>query len=56
MGDIRNSYNILIGKCEGKRPLGKPRRRWEENIKIYLREIGSEGVGCMNLDQGRDHG
>jgi hypothetical protein len=35
-GGIRNSYNIVITKPEGKRPLGEPRRRWEDNIKMYL--------------------
>jgi hypothetical protein len=35
-----NSYRILVGKPEGKRPLGRPRRRWEATIKMYLREIG----------------
>jgi hypothetical protein len=34
-----NAHRILVGKPEGKRPLGKPRRRWEDNMKIYLREI-----------------
>jgi hypothetical protein len=37
---MRNAYNILSGKDEGKRPLGKPRRRWEDNIRMVLREIG----------------
>jgi hypothetical protein len=36
MGDMRNAYKILVGKPEGKRPLGRPRRRWEDNIKIEL--------------------
>jgi hypothetical protein len=40
MGAQKNAYRILVGKPEGKRPLGRPRRRWMENIKIYLREIG----------------
>jgi hypothetical protein len=39
-GEKRNAYRILVGKAEGKRPLGKPRCRWEDNIKIDLREIG----------------
>jgi len=38
MGAIRNAYNILLGNSEGKRPLGRPRRRWEDNIKMNLRE------------------
>jgi hypothetical protein len=40
MGEGRNVYRVLVGKPEGKRPLGRPRRRWEEGIKINLREIG----------------
>jgi hypothetical protein len=36
-GEMRNSYKILVGKPEGKRPLGRPRRRWEDNIKIELK-------------------
>jgi hypothetical protein len=39
MRDMRTMYNILVGKLEGKRPLGRPRRRWEDNIRIDLREI-----------------
>jgi hypothetical protein len=39
-GKARGRYNILVGMLEGKRPLGRPRRRWEDNIKIDLREIG----------------
>jgi hypothetical protein len=41
---VRNAYNILVGKLEGKRPLGRPRSRWENNIRIDLREIGWRGV------------
>jgi hypothetical protein len=40
MGEKRNAYRILVGNPEGKRPLGRPRRRWVFNIKMYLREIG----------------
>jgi hypothetical protein len=40
MGEKRNSFRILVGKLEGKRPLRRPRRRWVDNIKIDLREIG----------------
>jgi hypothetical protein len=40
MGEGRNVYRVLVGKPEGKRPLGKPRRRWEDGIKMDLREIG----------------
>jgi hypothetical protein len=54
MGETSNAYRILVGKPEGKRPLGRPRRRWVDNIKIDLREIGMDGVDCMELAQDRD--
>jgi hypothetical protein len=54
MGAMRNAYNSLAGKPEGKRPLGRPRRRWENNIRMDLREIGWKGVEWMHLAQGRD--
>jgi hypothetical protein len=44
MGGMRNSYNISGAKLEGKRPLGKPRCRWKDNIRMDLRVIGWEGV------------
>ena len=40
MGERRGVYGVLVGKPQGKRPLGRHRRRWEDNIKIYLREVG----------------
>jgi hypothetical protein len=40
IGEVRGAYNILVGRPEGRRPLGRPRRVWEDNIKIDLREIG----------------
>jgi hypothetical protein len=55
MGETRNAYKILARKPEGKRPLGRPRRRWVNNIKIDLRrEIGWDGVDWINLAQDRD--
>jgi hypothetical protein len=50
---MRNAYNILIGKPEGKRPLGKPRRKWENNIGMNLRERKWKGVDWMYLAQDR---
>jgi hypothetical protein len=47
-------YRVLVGKPEGKRPLGRPRRRWEDRIKMDLREIGSGGVEWIHLAQDRD--
>jgi hypothetical protein len=44
MGEKRNAYGILVGNPEGKRPLGRPRRRWVDNIKIDLREIIWDGL------------
>jgi hypothetical protein len=50
----RNAYRLLVGKAEGKRPLGRPRCSWVENIKIDLREIGWGGRDCSDLAQDRD--
>jgi hypothetical protein len=50
----RNAYRILVGKSEGKRPVGRPKRRWEENIKMDLREKGWGGVDWIDLAQERD--
>jgi hypothetical protein len=55
MGEMRNVYEMLVGKPEGKSPLGKPRREWENNIIIDLKEIGCEGVDWIHLAQVRDH-
>jgi hypothetical protein len=54
MGETRNAYRILVGKPEGQRPLGRPRCRWVNNIKIDLREIGWDGVDWIELAQVRD--
>ena len=49
-----NSYRALVGKPEGKRPLGRPRRRWEDNIKMDLREVGCDPGECIDLAEDRD--
>jgi hypothetical protein len=54
MGEVRGAYNILVGRPEGRRPLGRPRRRWEDNIKMDLREIGFGDVNWIHLAQDRD--
>jgi hypothetical protein len=52
-GEKRGGYRILVGRPEGKRPLGRPRRRWEDNIKIDLKEVGW-GMDWIELAQDRD--
>jgi hypothetical protein len=54
MGAKRIAYRNLVGKPEGKRPIGRPRRRWENNIKMDLREIGWGGMDWIDLPQDRD--
>jgi hypothetical protein len=49
-----NAYSILVGKPEGKRPLGRPSRKWVHNIKMDLREIGWDCMDWIHLVQGRD--
>jgi hypothetical protein len=53
MGEKRNVYRLLVGKSEGKRPLGRPRRRWVDNMKIYLVKIGLGGVDWIGIGQDR---
>jgi hypothetical protein len=53
MGEGRGVYRVLVGRPEGKRLLGKPRRRWEDNIKMDLREIGIDGANWIRLAQDR---
>jgi hypothetical protein len=54
MGEKRNAYTILVGKPEGKRPLRRPRRRWVDNIKMDLSDIGWDGVDWMDMAQDGD--
>jgi hypothetical protein len=54
MGEKMNDYRILVGKPEGKIPLGRPRRRWVDNIKMDLRETGWNGMEWIDLAQDRD--
>ena len=54
LGEGRGAYRVLVGKPEGKRPLGRPRRRWEDNIKMDLQEVGYGGMDWIELAQDRD--
>jgi hypothetical protein len=54
-GEKRRTYRILVGKPEGKRPLGRLRRRWVDSMKIDLREIGWDGMNWIHLAQDSDH-
>jgi len=54
MGERRGVYRDLVGKPEGRRPLGRPRRRWDDNIKMDLQEVGCEGLDWIELAQDRD--
>jgi hypothetical protein len=51
VGEKRGVYRVLVGKLEGKRPFGRPRRRWENNIKMNLREAGCGGMDRIKLAQ-----
>jgi hypothetical protein len=51
MGEGRDVQRVFVGRSEGKRPLGRPKRRWEDNIKMDLREIGIDGAKCIQLAQ-----
>jgi len=51
MGERRDVYRVLVGKPGGKRPLGRPRRRWEDNIKMNLQEVGCGGMDWIELAQ-----
>jgi hypothetical protein len=52
-GEKRAFYRVLVGKPEGKRPLGRPRRKWEDNIRIDLQEVGGGGMDWIGLAQDR---
>jgi hypothetical protein len=54
MGEGRGMYRVLVGKPEGKRPLERPRCRWEDNITMDLQEVGCGGLGWIELAQDRD--
>ena len=54
MVEGRGVHRVLVGKPEGKRPLGRPRRRWEDNMKMDLQELGGDCEGWMELAQDRD--
>ena len=54
MGEGRSVHRVLVGKLEGKRPLGRPRRRWEDNIKTDIQEVGGGCGDWMELAQDRD--
>jgi hypothetical protein len=54
MGEERKVYKVLVGKPEGKRPLGRPMRGWEDGVRMDLREIGLEVVDWIRLAQNRD--
>ena len=53
MGVRRGVYRVLMGKPEGKRQLGRPRRSWDVNIKMYLQEVGCGGMGWIELSEDR---
>jgi hypothetical protein len=55
LGEGRGVYKVLVGRPEGKRPLGRPRHRWEDNIKLDLREIGIDGANWIQVAQDRVH-
>ena len=54
IGEERGVYRVLVGKTEGKRPLGRSRRRWVDNIRMYLQEVGCGYVDWIGLAQDRD--
>jgi hypothetical protein len=53
MGEGRGVYRVLVGRPEVKRPLGRPRRRWEDNVKLYVQEVGCGGIDWIDLAEDR---
>jgi len=56
MGESKDVYRVLVGKPKGKRPLGRSRRRWENNIKMDLQEVGCKDMDRIDVAQDRDGG
>jgi hypothetical protein len=56
MGDRRGAYRVLVRRPKGKRSVGRPRRRWEDNIKMDLQEVGWGGMDLIDLAQDKDRG
>ena len=54
MGESRGVYRVLVGAPDGKRPLGRPKLRWKDNIMMDLQKMGREGMDWIDLDQDRD--
>ena len=54
MGERKAAYRVLVGKLEGKRPLGRPRRRWEDNFKMDLQEVGCGAMDWIELAEDRE--
>jgi len=54
VGERKDAYRVLVGKLERKRPLGRPRRSWDDNIKMHLQEVGCRGMDWIELTQDRD--
>jgi hypothetical protein len=54
MGEGRGAYRVLLGRREGRRPLGRPKRRWENNIKMDFQEVGWGGMDWIDVIQNRD--
>jgi hypothetical protein len=54
VGEVKGVYRILVGRPEGRRPLGRPRCRWEDNIKMELQEVGWEAMDWIDMAQDRD--